>query len=141
MFALLLSVYFLWRAQRNRYVLKEKEVVLSEKETLNKALSTAIQENKFNDLLVLARNNSPEFLALFTELYPEFIQALKTIDPKIRNTELEFCAMAFLNFSTKNIAEYTFVTTRAVQIRKNRLRKKFNIPSDVDFNTWMRDRG
>ncbi|WP_313153544.1 hypothetical protein [Sphingobacterium multivorum] len=47
--------------------------------------------------------------------------------------------MAFLNFSTKNIAEYTFVTIRAVQIRKNRLRKKFDIPSDADFNNWMRE--
>ncbi|WP_333886084.1 hypothetical protein [Sphingobacterium siyangense] len=54
--------------------------------------------------------------------------------PNLRSTELEFCAMVFLNFSTKNISEYTFVTIRAVQVRKNRLRKKFDIPSDVDFN-------
>jgi DNA-binding NarL/FixJ family response regulator len=47
--------------------------------------------------------------------------------------------MTFLNFSTKNIAQYTFVTVRAVQIRKNRLRKKLNIASDIDFNNWMRD--
>jgi len=49
--------------------------------------------------------------------------------------------MAFLNFSTKNIAEYTYVTIRTVQIRKNRLRKKFEIPSDEDFNNWMRELG
>ncbi|PRD54794.1 hypothetical protein C5749_11280 [Sphingobacterium gobiense] len=138
-FVLLLSVYFLWRARKNRDVLKEREVILNEKEKINKALSEAIQENKFNDLLTLARSNSPEFLILFTELYPEFIHALKNLDPKIRNTELEFCAMAFLNFSSKNIAEYTYVTTRAVQIRKNRFRKKFGISSDVDFNLWMRE--
>lgn len=47
--------------------------------------------------------------------------------------------MAFLNFSTKNISEYTFVTILAVQVRKNRLRKKFDIPSEVDFNNWMRE--
>lgn len=138
--AVLMFIYFSWRARNNRNILKEREVTLHEKEMTNKVLNNAIQKNKFNDLLVLARNNSPEFLTLFTELYPEFIQALKALDPKIRNTELEFCAMAFLNFSTKNIAEYTFVTTRAVQIRKNRFRKKFGIPSDVDFNIWMRDR-
>jgi len=139
--AVLMFVYFSWRARNNRNVLKEKEATLHEKEITNKALNNTLQKNKFNDLLTLARSNSPEFLILFTELYPEFIQALKAIDPKIRNTELEFCAMAFLNFSTKNIAEYTFVTTRAVQVRKNRFRKKFGIPSDVDFNIWMRERG
>jgi len=69
------------------------------------------------------------------------LQSLKNLDTKIRTTELEFCAMAFLNFSTKNIAEYTYVTIRAVQIRKNRLRKKFEIPSDEDFNNWMRELG
>ncbi|MNE39864.1 hypothetical protein D3C81_1268960 [compost metagenome] len=47
--------------------------------------------------------------------------------------------MTFLNFSTKNIAQYTFVTVRAVQVRKNRLRKKLNIASDIDFNNWMRE--
>lgn len=138
--ALLLSIYFLWRTQKNRHVLKQKELVLNEKETINKAFTRVILENKFNDLLILARSNSPGFLILFNELYPEFIVAMKTLDTKIRNSELAFCAMAFLNFSTKNIAEYTFVTARAVQIRRNRLRKKFDIPSEVDFNVWMRER-
>ncbi|MGE8429490.1 MAG: helix-turn-helix transcriptional regulator [Sphingobacterium sp.] len=98
-----------------------------------------MERNNFNNLIALAKNNDAEFLALFNEIYPGFVTSLKSIHPKIRSSELEFCAMTFLNFSTKNIAQYTFVTVRAVQIRKNRLRKKFNIPSDLDFNTWMRE--
>ena len=131
--------FFVWRARHNRRVLGEKEEALQETETINKELTEQIGENKFNTLIELAKSNNPEFLILFTELYPEFIQALKTIDPNLRSSELQFCAMAFLNFSTKNIAEYTFVTIRAVQVRKNRLRKKFEIPSDADFNNWMRE--
>ncbi len=99
-----------------------------------------MEPDKFNNLLVLAKTNNPAFLLLFSELYPDFINTLKILDPKVRSSELEFCAMAFLNFSTKNIASYTFVSTRAVQIRKNRLRKKFAIPSEIDFNGWMRER-
>ncbi len=98
-----------------------------------------MERNDFNNLIALAKNNDAEFLALFNEIYPGFVASLKTIHPKIRSSELEFCAMAFLNFSTKHIAQYTYVTVRAVQIRKNRLRKKFNIPSDLDFNNWMRE--
>lgn len=98
-----------------------------------------MERNNFNDLITLAKNNNAEFLALFNEIYPEFVASLKKINPKIRSSELEFCAMTFLNFSTKNIAQYTFVTVRAVQVRKNRLRKKLNIASDIDFNNWMRD--
>lgn len=130
--------FFVWRSRHSRRILDQKEEALQETETVNRELTEQIGENKFNNLIELAKSNNPEFLALFIELYPQFIQALKSLDPNLRSTELEFCAMAFLNFSTKNIAEYTFVTVRAVQIRKNRLRKKFEIPSDVDFNNWMR---
>ncbi|MCW2263034.1 MULTISPECIES: tetratricopeptide repeat protein [Sphingobacterium] len=130
--------FFVRRSRHNRKVLGQKEEALQETETINKELTEQIGENKFNNLNELAKSNNPEFLTLFTELYPEFIQALKSRDSNLRSTELEFCAMAFLNFSTKNIAEYTFVTVRAVQVRKNRLRKKFEIPSDADFNNWMR---
>ncbi|WP_282635507.1 tetratricopeptide repeat protein [Sphingobacterium thalpophilum] len=131
--------FFVWRVRHNRKLLGQKEEALQETETINRELSEQIGENKFATLLELAKSNNPQFLALFTELYPEFIQALKTLDPSIRSTELEFCAMAFLNFTTKNIAEYTFVTVRAVQVRKNRLRKKLVIPSDADFNNWMQE--
>jgi len=130
--------FFVWRSRHNRKVLEQREDALQETETINKELTEQIGENKFNNLIELAKSNNPEFLTLFTELYPQFIQALKSRDSNLRSTELEFCAMAFLNFSTKNIAEYTFVTIRAVQVRKNRLRKKFDIPSDADFNNWMR---
>ncbi|MEN5235609.1 hypothetical protein [Sphingobacterium faecium] len=98
-----------------------------------------MERNNFNNLIALAKNNSAEFLTLFSEIYPDFVASLKSINPKIRSSELEFCAMTFLNFSTKNIAQYTFVTVRAVQVRKNRLRKKLNIASDIDFNNWMRE--
>jgi len=135
---LVVITFFIWRSKRNRRLLGQKEEALQETETINKQLTEQIGENKFNTLIELAKSNNPEFLTLFKELYPQFISALKTFDPNLRSTELEFCAMAFLNFSTKNIAEYTYVTIRAVQVRKNRLRKKFDIPSDADFNNWMR---
>lgn len=76
---------------------------------------------------------------LFEKKIPDLFEELRKINPNIRSSELAFCAMAFLNFSTKDISEFTFVTIRAVQIRKNRIRKKYNIPSDQDFNSWMRD--
>ena len=63
---------------------------------------------------------------------------MKELNPTIRSTELYFSALAYLNFSTKDIANYTFVTTTSVQVRKNRMRKKYNIPSEVDFNEWFR---
>ncbi|MGL5234672.1 MAG: transcriptional regulator [Empedobacter falsenii] len=124
--------------------IKNKKNILKDKQELFKMsqntvlLEKKIEENKFNDLLILAKRNDPEFLVLFEELYPHFIKRLKNNDPKIRSSELSFCAMSYLNFSAKDIATYTYVTVGAVEMRRNRLRKKYNVPSNIDFNSWMR---
>lgn len=105
------------------------------------SLEEELENNIFQDIIELAKSNSPEFLPLFGEGYPEFIEAMKKLDPNIRSSELYFCALAYLNFSTKDIATFTFVTPRAVQVRRNRMRKKYNILSEVDFNEWFRSLG
>ena len=130
--------WYQWHIRNKKLIFKSKKSLKIMNETTIQ-LEKKIEENKFNDLLILAKNNNPEFLILFTELYPHFIHRLKSIDPKIRSSELSFCAMAYLNFSTKDIAAYTFVTVGAVEMRRSRLRKKYNIPSDIDFNNWMRE--
>lgn len=140
---LLLVVALFWY----RWHIKNKKLIYKSKKTLSEmsqatvVLEKKIEENKFNDLIALAKSNNPEFLILFSELYPHFIQRLKAIDPKIRSSELSFCAMAYLNFSAKDIATYTYVTLGAVEMRRSRLRKKYNIPSEIDFNNWMRRKG
>ena len=103
-------------------------------------LEEELESNINQDIVELAKSNSPEFLPLFEKGYPEFVAAMRSLNPSIRSSELYFCALAYLNFSTKDIADFTFVTIRAVQVRRNRLRKKYNIPSEVDFNEWFRSR-
>lgn len=112
----------------NRTLLKTKE----EKKQLEQKLNIA-----FEEVVQLAKENSPEFLIRFQEVYPGFCSKLMELHPNLQSSELKFCAMLFLNFSSKDIAEFTFVTLKAVQNRKNRFRKKFNIPSDEDLNIWM----
>ena len=91
----------------------------------------------YDEVVQLAKNNDPAFFGKFREVYPEFCDKLLKINPGLVNSELKFCALLFLNFSTKEIATYTFVQPRAVRIRKIRIRKKLNIPSDQDINVWM----
>ncbi|APU98475.1 hypothetical protein BV902_20795 [Sphingobacterium sp. B29] len=87
--------FFVWRSKHNKQILVQKEEALQETETINKELPEQIGENKFNTLIDLAKNNNPEFLILFTELYPQFIQALTSFDANLRNTELEFVPWPF----------------------------------------------
>lgn len=132
-------VLFLFRKNYQKKIkLSHIEEELTEKEDLVETLVKESSENKFNELIESGRRNDPQFIVLFEELYPEIVAKLKKNDEGIKTSELTFCAMIYLNFSTKEIAEYTFVTVRAVQIRKNRFRKKHQIDSSVDLAEWIR---
>lgn len=90
-----------------------------------------------DEVLRLAKENSPRLLSKFKSIYPDFFEKLAQIQPSLQNSELIFCIYLKLNLSTKEIATYTFVTPKAVQNRKNRIRKKLNIASSVDIYKWF----
>ena len=136
--SIFLGVYLILRNLKHKRRLIRKNKQLKSTTEKIEQLEEELESNIYEDIIELAKSNSPEFLPLFEKGYPEFVESLRNLNPSIRSSELYFCALAYLNFSTKDIAEYTFVTTRAVQVRRNRLRKKFDIPSEVDFNEWFR---
>jgi DNA-binding CsgD family transcriptional regulator len=96
------------------------------------------QNTDFDEIILLAKENSPNFLIRFQDAYSDFCDSILRIYPDIQNSELIFCAYLRLNFSTKEIAKFTFVSPKSVQMRKYRLRKKLNIPSDKDIYMWMK---
>ncbi|MGV2448875.1 UNVERIFIED_CONTAM: LuxR C-terminal-related transcriptional regulator [Ralstonia mannitolilytica] len=95
-----------------------------------------VQESIFKEVIQLAKENSPEFLTRFNEYCPHFSEELLKVSP-LKITEIRFCAYIYLNFSTKEIAEYTFTSVRTVQTKKYNLRKKLNIPADMDIYVWF----
>lgn len=118
-----------WR-KRKETILDAKEVEVSElKQKLN---------DTFDEVIELAKNNDTAFLARFREVYPEFTRNLLRQHPDIINSELQLCAMIFLNFSSKEIAKYMFITHRSVQTRKSRLRKKLGISGEIDLYQYFK---
>ncbi|MDR3024956.1 hypothetical protein [Chryseobacterium sp.] len=108
---------------------KRKEVLTIEAENLK----IRMNDNKQEEVLELGKKNDPEFLNRFKEIYPEFIDQLLTINPNLESSELIFCAMLKLHFTSKEIASYTLVQHRSVQQKKYRIRKKLNIPGETDI--------
>ncbi|WP_407481985.1 hypothetical protein [Elizabethkingia meningoseptica] len=96
-------------------------------------LEQQIDHNRFTEIIELAKKNNSSFLVKFEEAYPDFTPKLKKINPEIEYSEVAFCAMIKLNFTSKEIASYTYIQHASVQQRKRRIRKKLNIPSDVDL--------
>ncbi|OCA75644.1 hypothetical protein BBI00_03345 [Chryseobacterium arthrosphaerae] len=95
-------------------------------------LKTRMNDNKQDEIIELGRSNDPDFLNRFKEVYPGFIDKLLTINSGLENSELVFCAMLKLHFTSKEIANYTLVQHRTVQQKKYRIRKKLNIPGEID---------
>ncbi|MFN1216021.1 hypothetical protein ACKW6Q_03445 [Chryseobacterium kwangjuense] len=122
---------------RIRRIKKRKRILIDLKENqINQLQDTRLDHAK-NELITLGKKNAPEFVMKFKEAYPELYDKLLQIQPNLVTSELAFCAYLKLNFSTKEIATYIGVTPRAVQIRKNRIRKKLDIPSSDDLYLWM----
>ncbi|WET49684.1 tetratricopeptide repeat protein [Chryseobacterium indologenes] len=107
----------------------KKKVLKDETEELKNHVKIKMLE----EVNELARKNDSSFLMKFKELYPDFISTLLKINPDLENSELAFCAMLKLHFSSKEIADYTFVQHRSVQQKKYRIRKRLNIPGEEDI--------
>ena len=120
---------------------KKKEKSIIELQLVEKEKKIENLENKISDLhsevIELAQQNSPQFYSRFLDLYPEFEKNILELNPKISISEIQFCALLKLNFSSKDIANYTFTSIRTVQNKKYRIRNKFNIPKEVDTYVFI----
>lgn len=117
--------------QQNRDIIKQKEF---ETDVLKEKLN-----NSYDYIIELAKKNDPNFLNKFQEAYPEFIKNLLEINSNLSKSDLAFCAMIWAGFTSKEIAQYTFVEHRSVQNKKHRLRKKLDISSDVDLYFFFKN--
>ena len=61
------------------------------------------------------------------------LQPLEIMQRIMTPEEFKFCFLLKLGFTTKDIAEYNNLAIRTVQTRKSRLRKNFDISSEVDL--------
>jgi tetratricopeptide (TPR) repeat protein len=128
-------LFLLIKAYQKKQKLKDEIIdeKLSETEELKQKLSTT----GFDELSKLAMANDPFFLTRFKEIYPDFYTKLTGKYPHLSTNDIKFSAFLKLNLSTKTIAQYKNISIRTIESRKYRLRKKLDLPSDVDLNKWM----
>ncbi|MCJ7934257.1 MAG: Two component regulator three Y domain-containing protein [Chryseobacterium sp.] len=96
-----------------------------------------LTEENIEEILSLADNNSPVFFEKFQVFFPHFIPNILEINPNLIYSELYFCALIKLDFDTKKIAQCTNNSIRAVESKKYRIRKKLNISSEININSFL----
>lgn len=141
-FLCLYAAFLFYKKFKNeKLTKKEIESLLKEKmeQLLDSSTENAKMSNEFNieEIITLAMNDETAFYVKFQEAFPSFKKKLTDIAPSLVASELKFAAYLKLDFSAKEIARYTNISVRAVEAKKYRLRKKLNIPTEEDTNTWM----
>ncbi|MCF1422117.1 LuxR C-terminal-related transcriptional regulator [Mangrovimonas futianensis] len=109
----------------------------SSKDIAQNMESPSSLEDSYNKLFELYKNQDPSFWYVFENIFPNFSKQLLSINPKLSQSEIEFCALLKLNLSSKEIAKYSFIETRTVQNKKYRIRKRLNIPKNTDLYIWF----
>ena len=116
--------------------INQKNEIISKKNIETEELQLKVND-VYSEVTELARTNDGSFYFRFQEVYPEFQKKLLDYNSELRTSELILCAYIFLNFNSKNIAEYTFKSVNTVRNRKQNLRKKFNIPTEQNIRSWL----
>ncbi|KYH03863.1 hypothetical protein A1704_21025 [Chryseobacterium cucumeris] len=133
----LLSLYFYLQFKRKKKRLIESKTIILRQEEEAKILKRKLNENH-EQIIQLAKKNDVGFLALFQETYPEVCQQLLKINANLSPSDLSFCAMIWLGFSSKEMAQYSSMEHRSVQTKKYRLRKKLHLEAQTDLYQFIR---
>lgn len=146
---LLISLVFYWIKEHRKKTLKvakiedtllqEKTALISKQEKETQLLQVKVNES-FHELIQLAKQDDPKFFTRFKEVYPRFTAKILEVNPKMRTSELVFCAYVFLGFSTKDIAFYTSKSVHTIHGKKSNFRKKFNLDAEEDLEIWLKRR-
>ncbi len=98
---------------------------------------TEFSEQSYKDLIEMVKNSNSAFLGEFLKVFPDFFEKLHAVNPNIVQTEVEFCALLKLNLPTKDIARFKNLEPKTVQNKKYRIRKRLNIPENIDIYYWF----
>lgn len=73
----------------------------------------------------------------FSRVHQEFFKRLLKDYPQLTSQDLKLAAYLRMNLSSKEIAPLLDISTRGVEIKRYRLRKKMNIESEKNLNDFM----
>jgi len=121
-----IMIYYVWRKSRTRQQNEQNDTQVE------------LLGDSDEEIRNLAIHHDPLFLDRFRHTYPEFTRKLLQKHPALLKSDFLLCAMVFLDFSSKEIATYTFLQHRSVQTKKGRLRKKMQLPPTTDLYQYLR---
>jgi ligand-binding sensor domain-containing protein/DNA-binding CsgD family transcriptional regulator/cbb3-type cytochrome oxidase subunit 3 len=125
--------------QKKEFLLKVKE----ELQRLNKSGKEMVEAVEIKKLLRLLTEEKKineeweQFSMHFNKVHADFLTVIKDRYPTINQQELKLCAYLIMNLSSKEIAQLMAISVRGVEISRYRLRKKLQIPTEVNLFEFL----
>ncbi len=69
----------------------------------------------------------------FEKVHPSFFNSLQERFPSLTLTELKLCAYTKMNFNGKEMSRLLNINPSSIQVARYRLKKKMNLPEEVNF--------
>ncbi len=125
--------------QKKEFLLKVKE----ELQRLNNSDQEKIETVEIKKILRLLSEEKKlneeweQFSVHFNKVHSDFLTVIKERYPSINQQELKLAAYLIMNLSSKEIAQLMAISVRGVEISRYRLRKKMNLPTEVNLFEFL----
>ena len=80
-----------------------------------------------------------QFTEQFDQVHVEFHQRITEQFPQLTKTDLKLCTYLRMNLSSKEIASLMFVTVRAVEVSRSRLRKRLELDKEQNLIQFIQN--
>ena len=104
-----------------------------------------LQQKEIDQLLKLIQESGKlddaweQFTQQFDQVHIDFHQRLIERFPDLTKNDVKLCSYLRMGLSTKEIASLMFVTVRAVEVSRSRLRKRLQLPKDVKLTIFIQN--
>jgi len=132
---LVMGVVVFFVVRKNRILSRQEKI---SQQYLEK-LPESPKSEDYSKLLKALKEKDPAFMFYFEEMFPDFSSKLLQINLKMSDYDIEFCALLKIKIPTKDIAKYKFIEPATVRNKKYLIKKKLNIPNDVDIYQWFEE--
>ncbi|MFD2835516.1 triple tyrosine motif-containing protein [Gramella sp. AN32] len=120
-------------------MIKKNEFLTHIKDELkDKADSSKIRSViKTIDKDINEKDNWEFFKKAFSNADKDFFKKVKNLHPELTSSDLKLCAYLRLNLSSKEIAPLLNISTKSVEIKRYRLRKKMDLDRNVNLTEYI----
>ncbi|MCU0447137.1 MAG: hypothetical protein MUE85_19755, partial [Microscillaceae bacterium] len=121
---------FILKLKKELQELQKKYNVGGDNVELKKLLKVLFEEEKLDD-------EWDRFSQHFNSVHGDFLTILKNKAPSLSPHDLRLCAYLRMNLSSKEIAPLMGISLRGVEISRYRLRKKLNLPTELNLVDYL----